>query len=113
MGYLSMPLLRNFIYAVEFSSKIIRIGSISLLFLCLLSCDESPTQPGCTLNSDCIAPRICMSGVCMIECIESRDCNVGERCIESRCTPENEDQASDMDLSPECRLNSDCLFAHV
>lgn len=54
-----------------------------------------------------------MSGVCMIECIESRDCNVGERCIESRCTPENEDQASDMDLSPECRLNSDCLFAHV
>ena len=36
---------------------------------------------GCSLNSDCASPLICVFSLCHDACSESRDCPSGERCV--------------------------------
>ncbi|MGH7296242.1 MAG: hypothetical protein ACRELB_14975, partial [Polyangiaceae bacterium] len=36
---------------------------------------------GCTLNSDCASPLICVFSLCHNACSESRDCPTGQRCV--------------------------------
>jgi hypothetical protein len=36
---------------------------------------------GCTLNSDCNAPLVCVFSLCHEECVETRDCPAGEQCV--------------------------------
>jgi hypothetical protein len=49
-------------------------------------CNSSKTQlatlaEGCSLNSDCTSPLVCVFSLCHNQCIESRDCPSGERCV--------------------------------
>jgi hypothetical protein len=49
-------------------------------------CDSSKTQlaglaEGCSLNSDCTSPLVCVFSLCHNQCIETRDCPPGERCV--------------------------------
>jgi hypothetical protein len=36
---------------------------------------------GCSINSDCTSPLVCVFSLCHGQCIESRDCPAGERCV--------------------------------
>jgi hypothetical protein len=38
---------------------------------------------GCSLNSDCNSPLVCVFGLCHAACAQSRDCPAGERCVSS------------------------------
>jgi hypothetical protein len=49
-------------------------------------CDSSKAQlaglaQGCSLNSDCTSPLVCVFSLCHNQCIETRDCPPGERCV--------------------------------
>jgi hypothetical protein len=49
-------------------------------------CNSSKNQlatlaQGCSLNSDCTSPFVCVYSLCHNQCIESRDCPPGERCV--------------------------------
>ena len=39
----------------------------------------------CSYNSDCVAPLLCRSGICAVECKEDIDCLEGHACVDSRC----------------------------
>jgi len=36
---------------------------------------------GCSLNSDCTSPLVCVFSLCHNQCIQTRDCPPGERCV--------------------------------
>ena len=36
---------------------------------------------GCSINSDCSSPLVCVFSLCHDACAESRDCPMGERCV--------------------------------
>jgi len=49
-------------------------------------CGNSKSQlatlaQGCTLNTDCQSPLVCVYSLCHNQCIESRDCPPTERCV--------------------------------
>jgi hypothetical protein len=49
-------------------------------------CGNSKSQlatlaQGCSLNTDCQSPLVCVFSLCHNQCIESRDCPPGERCV--------------------------------
>ncbi len=79
-----------------------------------LGCDRPTRQTGaeCSLNSDCGAPLICGLERCRRQCVDSRDCGAGLRCLavgdmggacqlpdEARCT-----------LRSECTTGLECRF---
>jgi hypothetical protein len=37
----------------------------------------------CLINSDCLNPLVCVFGRCHEQCLETRDCAIGQRCIKS------------------------------
>jgi hypothetical protein len=49
----------------------------------VIGCNPSPVQPagGCTLDSDCDAPLVCLQRACRSECAASRDCPVNQLCV--------------------------------
>jgi hypothetical protein len=40
-------------------------------------------NPACALNSDCDSPLVCVFSLCHNQCVQSRDCPDGERCVSS------------------------------
>ncbi len=49
-------------------------------------CNSSKNQlaalaQGCSINSDCTSPLVCVFSLCHTQCIESRDCPPGDRCV--------------------------------
>ena len=49
-------------------------------------CSSTKSQPatlaqGCSLNSDCTSPLICVFSLCHDQCAASRDCPNGELCV--------------------------------
>ncbi len=50
-----------------------------------LSCSRPHVNLGeaCQINSDCADPLACVIGVCRRQCVDSRDCGAGLRCIVS------------------------------
>jgi hypothetical protein len=42
---------------------------------------EATLAQGCSINSDCNSPLICVFSLCHDACAESRDCPQGERCV--------------------------------
>ena len=47
--------------------------------------DESASGLPCSYNSDCVAPLLCRSGMCGVECKADVDCSEGHSCLDSRC----------------------------
>lgn len=60
------------------------LAALALLALVALlaACQSAPT-PGasCSLTSDCASPLICRLARCRTECVTSRDCPAGARCL--------------------------------
>ncbi|HVU05261.1 MAG TPA: EB domain-containing protein [Polyangiaceae bacterium] len=69
-------------------------GARSVFFLSsalavFASCSSSDTKvgaqlaEGCSINSDCNAPLVCAFRRCHNECVSTRDCPAGQRCVAS------------------------------
>ncbi|MEM9073178.1 MAG: hypothetical protein AAGE52_32030, partial [Myxococcota bacterium] len=56
------------------------------------ACEREPCacveveRNACTRDADCDG-LVCLDGVCRAECLSSRDCSFGTRCVAGRCTP--------------------------
>ncbi len=60
---------------------------------------------GCSLNSDCEAPLICAFELCHTQCLESRDCPSGERCVHTDDPSVNVCQLPE---ESDCQSSKDC-----
>ncbi|HJL19033.1 MAG TPA: hypothetical protein RMH99_25445 [Sandaracinaceae bacterium LLY-WYZ-13_1] len=85
----------------------------------------------CDLNSDCAAPLVCGLGRCRKECVASRDCALGLRCIllqdptlgvcqleeETTCTLDSDCPeplvCTDLGCMNECAEDRDCAAGQV
>lgn len=59
--------------------------SVVLAMAMGLACSRPTVTLGeaCQINSDCADPLVCVIGVCRRQCVDSRDCGAGLRCIGS------------------------------
>ncbi len=82
---------------------------------------------GCVINSDCASPFVCAFRLCHVQCVDSRDCPSGARCMtsdrpsnvcqlekEKRCTtnaqcPEGKTCALDNECRDKCAAARDCI----
>lgn len=55
----------------------------------------------CTSKSQCLAGRTCRDHVCTVECVASKECENGKRCVIGECVVADESN---------CVLDSDCPF---
>lgn len=82
--------------------------SILLLTLSLLvfpACNEDLGET-CERNSDCSDPRaLCVEGLCQLECIDERDCERGQLCINAFCV----DPAQNCAVDRDCRFGQRCV----
>ncbi len=66
----------------------------------------------CLRNSDCTGGLVCLQGSCALECVNDRDCAVGDVCdlTLSRCVRRagSSDGGGGADGGLACRFNSDC-----
>jgi hypothetical protein len=84
-----------------------------------------PTGKACVMNTDCNNPLACTFGKCHVQCIETRDCQVGQRCVkavggnvcqldeEKRCPPSGACMqplicAIDLQCRNNCTSATDC-----
>lgn len=80
--------------------------AIAFLALSLGAC----TRPGftsgerCTLNTDCAEPLVCQLDRCRRQCIDSRDCGAGLRCLALGTLG----GVCQLPAETECTLSSDC-----
>jgi hypothetical protein len=91
----------------------------------LADAQPSPVGMSCVLNSDCPAPLACTFGRCHVQCVQTRDCAPGQRCVKSAsgqvCLLEQEARcptgtscpsplvcASDQRCYNECVADRDC-----
>lgn len=77
---------------------------IALVLLCACSRPRVVVGDECTLNSDCDEPLVCRLDRCRRQCVDSRDCGAGLRCLDIMAQGgfcQLEDEA-------ECALASDC-----
>src|SRR5689334_8291441 len=44
---------------------------------------STPEPKRCALNSDCPSLFVCISGLCHVECVDSRDCQQNQRCVKA------------------------------
>jgi hypothetical protein len=77
-------------------------------FVLAVSCERPrfTMGEGCTVNSDCAAPLICVIDACRRQCEESIDCGAGLRCLPSPMS-----ELGGVCQLPEeaiCTLTSDC-----
>lgn len=86
---------------------------------------------GCLINSDCGGALVCAFRRCHVQCNESKDCELGQRCvgadrpfsvcqleIEKLCTfnsqcPEGQLCAVDGECRDQCKTARDCLLNQV
>jgi hypothetical protein len=77
--------------------------------------------PQCVYNSDCPAPQICSSGLCVAQCKADRDCASGQTCSSGACVASNSCQTANdcppgdvcnlgrcSAPAPECAVAADC-----
>jgi hypothetical protein len=74
----------------------------------MASCSNSPPPPGdlahgCSINSDCNSPLVCVFGLCHEQCAASRDCPMGERCVSS-----GTDKVCELPGESTCQGSSQC-----
>ena len=68
------------------------------------------TAPGCSLNSDCNSPLVCVFSRCHTACVVSSDCPTGERCVSTGTAGADAGAASVCQLPIEstCTATSSC-----
>lgn len=85
----------------------------SLLVVLASACERPRFVAGeaCEINSDCSAPLICAIGTCRRQCITSRDCGAGLRCL----TSDGAELGGGCQLEHErtCALTSECASADL
>jgi hypothetical protein len=90
------------------------MGSLSLVYVVASGCgdEEDPLArvgDGCTINSDCNDPLVCVFRRCHAQCEETRDCPDGQRCVIGT-PPVHVCQLSDQ---ASCQYNSQCAGDQV
>lgn len=80
--------------------------ALALVMLLSTGCDrpELAVGEGCDLNSDCPEPLACGLDRCRRQCVDSRDCGAGLRCL----LVENEGGLCQLPEEASCALDSDC-----
>lgn len=99
---------------------------LAVLALAVLAGCQAGASTGasCTRTSECASPLVCTYGRCRAECVTSRDCAAGLRCIENAgatgvCTLEVEERCTDAicaapllcrggQCRTECTTSADC-----
>jgi hypothetical protein len=85
-----------------------RHAALLLGLAVLFSCERVryTSGEGCSINSDCVDPLVCVIDVCRRQCVDSRDCGAGLRCI----VPMGSELGGGCQLPEEarCALTSDC-----
>jgi hypothetical protein len=61
---------------------------------------------GCVINSDCMAPLVCELARCRRQCVDSRDCGAGLRCLVTPGSPNG--GGCQLEHEVQCTLSSDC-----
>ncbi len=85
--------------------------TIGILVLLVLSATAGCERPrfhsgeGCEINSDCASPLACVIGVCRRQCVDSRDCGAGLRCL---ITSETLGGGCQLEHERTCSLASEC-----
>ena len=85
----------------------IALGSIALGSVSLGGCSRPDFRlgEGCDVNSDCAAPLACTLGACRRQCVDSRDCGAGLRCL---IVDPEVGGGCQLDDEAECVLTSEC-----
>ncbi len=90
-----------------------RAVAIALAFAALaaLACDRPAfvVGEGCEVNSDCAAPLVCVIGYCRRQCVDSRDCGAGLRCLIEASSASG--GGCQLDHERACLLTSECVSA--
>jgi hypothetical protein len=61
---------------------------------------------GCEINSDCASPLVCVIGHCRRQCVDSRDCGAGLRCL---VAPDSAlGGGCQLERERDCALTSEC-----
>jgi len=94
-------------YASPRARLLATLVASALSVLALVSCSRPELNLGesCSLNTDCPSPLVCRLEVCRRQCVDSRDCGAGLRCLRF------DGAASGGCQLPEeshCTLSSDC-----
>ena len=91
----------------------------TILFSCGIACqarviaftqETRSTNLNCSFDLDCVDPLVCAFGNCHAQCVTSRDCSAGQRCVQVR----SDDAGAllgNVCLQPiesRCTINSDC-----
>lgn len=90
-----------------------RRAALVLSFLALLGCERASfvIGDGCDINSDCASPLVCVIDRCRRQCIDSRDCGAGLRCL---VDPDAElGGGCQLEHERECVLTSECTTGLV
>ncbi|MDQ3035005.1 MAG: hypothetical protein M3Y87_21540 [Myxococcota bacterium] len=86
---------------------------VTMLAMLALACERPRfvAGEGCEINSDCAAPLICAIGACRRQCITSRDCGAGLRCLMGESTELG--GGCQLEHERTCSLTSECASADL
>jgi hypothetical protein len=59
---------------------------------------------GCIINTDCTSPLVCAFQRCHAACVDSRDCEPGQRCVSS----DRPFHVCQLESESHCKVNTDC-----
>jgi hypothetical protein len=83
--------------------------TLLVLVVALGACERPRLVTGetCEINSDCAEPLVCVLSACRIQCVDSRDCGAGLRCLRGADTTRGGgcQQASEV----ACDTDADCM----
>lgn len=87
----------------------LRLAFVGVALLAL-GCDRPALSSGadCVLNSDCAEPLVCRLERCRRQCVDSRDCSAGLRCLQLPDADEQLGGACQLPDESECTLTSEC-----
>ena len=86
----------------------VTLGSVGAF--AVWSCTATPAglAEGCTINSECASPLVCVFGRCHEACAETRDCPIGQRCV-----PAANDKVCELPAESQCSVTQRCAVGLV